>query len=90
MELDEFRSSLDTWLDRHDETLRATHGAGATLDASGRSDGALSLAAGQTLTGSGAVRGNVTVSSGAAFAPGKAAITTVSAGAPAARISAAR
>jgi alkylation response protein AidB-like acyl-CoA dehydrogenase len=32
MELDEFRSSLDTWLDRHDETLRATHGAGATLD----------------------------------------------------------
>ena len=34
MELDEFRSSLDTWLDRHDETLRATHGAGATLDAS--------------------------------------------------------
>jgi alkylation response protein AidB-like acyl-CoA dehydrogenase len=32
MELDEFRASLDAWLDRHDEELRAAPGTDRTLD----------------------------------------------------------
>jgi autotransporter-associated beta strand protein len=44
--------------------------AGATLDATGRTDGTLTLAAGQSLTGNGAVNGNTVVASGATFAPG--------------------
>jgi hypothetical protein len=44
--------------------------AGAVLDASGRSDSRLTLAASQTLVGNGVVNGNVTVGTGAFFAPG--------------------
>jgi autotransporter-associated beta strand protein len=44
--------------------------AGATLDASGRSDGTLTLTNGQTLAGYGTVKGNVIVGNGAALAPG--------------------
>jgi autotransporter-associated beta strand protein len=43
---------------------------GATLDASVRTDGTLTLAARQTLTGNGTVKGNVVVGNGAALAPG--------------------
>ena len=39
------------------------------LDASGRTDGTLTLASGQTLSGVGAVNGNLVVSSGATIAP---------------------
>lgn len=39
------------------------------LDATGRTDGTLTLASGQTLGGIGAVNGNLTVSSGATIAP---------------------
>jgi autotransporter-associated beta strand protein len=45
-------------------------GAGATLDASGRSDGTLTVAEGQTLAGGGTVNGNAVIESGATFAPG--------------------
>jgi len=44
--------------------------AGTMLDASGRSDGTLTLAGGQTLTGNGSIAGNVVVGSGATLAPG--------------------
>jgi autotransporter-associated beta strand protein len=44
--------------------------AGAMLDASGRSDGMLTLVSGQKLAGSGAVGGNVLVGSGAMLLPG--------------------
>lgn len=47
--------------------------AGATLDASQRNDGALTLNAGQTLSGSGTVNGAVTNSVGATIAPGSPA-----------------
>jgi len=43
---------------------------GATLDASGRGDGALTLAGGQELTGNGIVNGNVIIGNGARLAPG--------------------
>ena len=43
---------------------------GATVDASVRTDGALTLATGQTLTGNGTVKGNVVVGNGATLAPG--------------------
>jgi fibronectin-binding autotransporter adhesin len=43
---------------------------GATLDASGRSDGTLALASGQTLKGNGTVVGTMAVGSGATVAPG--------------------
>ncbi len=43
---------------------------GATLDASGRSDGTLTLVAGQTLNGSGAINGNLTNGPGATVSPG--------------------
>jgi autotransporter-associated beta strand protein len=45
-------------------------GSGATLDASARTDGKLTLAAGQTLTGNGTVNGNVVIVNGATLAPG--------------------
>jgi len=45
-------------------------GPGGTLDASGRSDGTLTLAGGQTLAGNGTVKGNVVVGSGATLGPG--------------------
>jgi autotransporter-associated beta strand protein len=54
-----------------------TIAAGALLDASGRSDGTLSLVAGQTLTGSGSVKGNVMASPGATVTPG-ASVGTLS------------
>lgn len=44
--------------------------AGATLDASGRSDATLTLAGGQTLSGGGTVNATTIVSSGATLAPG--------------------
>jgi autotransporter-associated beta strand protein len=44
--------------------------AGATLDASDRDDGTLTLAGGQTLTGGGTIAGKVIVGSGATLAPG--------------------
>lgn len=44
--------------------------AGATLDASARADGRLTVVAGQSLVGNGAVNGNVTVVAGATLAPG--------------------
>jgi len=47
-----------------------TLASGATLGASGRSDGTLTLAAGQTLTGNGTVSGTLTISSGSIVAPG--------------------
>jgi autotransporter-associated beta strand protein len=43
---------------------------GATLDASGRSDGTLALAASQTLTGNGTVSGTLAISAGSTVAPG--------------------
>jgi len=46
--------------------------ASATLDASGRPDHTLALAAGQTLQGSGTVNGNLTVGINAAVSPGGA------------------
>jgi autotransporter-associated beta strand protein len=45
-------------------------GAGAILDASSRSDGRLTVAAGQTLAGNGGLNGNVTLAAGAILAPG--------------------
>jgi autotransporter-associated beta strand protein len=47
-----------------------TVASGATLDASGRSDGTLALAAGQTLAGNGAVSGTLAISTGSVIAPG--------------------
>jgi len=47
-----------------------TVASGATLDASGRTDGTLTLANGQTLGGSGTLNGNVIVLNGATLAPG--------------------
>jgi alpha-galactosidase len=47
-----------------------TVAAGATLDATGRTDQTLTLASGQTLTGLGLVNGNAVVGSGATLAPG--------------------
>jgi autotransporter-associated beta strand protein len=44
--------------------------AGAVLDASGRGDARLTVAAGQSLMGNGAVKGNATISAGAFLAPG--------------------
>ncbi|GEM_PF-3311566 len=44
--------------------------AGATLNASGRTDGSLSLSSGQTLTGSGTVVGLLSVGSGSTVSPG--------------------
>lgn len=44
--------------------------AGATLDASGRNDGALTVGRGQTLAGSGTVNGDAVIGSGATLAPG--------------------
>jgi poly(beta-D-mannuronate) lyase len=49
---------------------------GATLDASGRSDGTLSLANGQTLTGNGTLNGSVVVSNGT-LSPGTNSIGTL-------------
>jgi fibronectin-binding autotransporter adhesin len=46
--------------------------AGATLDASGRTDGTLRLALGQTLSGFGTVLGKVLVTNGATLSPGSA------------------
>ena len=43
---------------------------GATLDATGRSDGTLTLAAGQTLNGNGTVKGTLAVSANSTLAPG--------------------
>jgi fibronectin-binding autotransporter adhesin len=51
--------------------------AGATLDASGRSDGTLTLVNGQRLTGGGAVGGNVIVGPGAMLSPGSGLGTLV-------------
>jgi autotransporter-associated beta strand protein len=45
---------------------------GATLDASGRTDGQLTLNSGQTLTGTGSINGNVMISPGATISPGSA------------------
>ena len=45
-------------------------GSGATLDASGRNDGTLTLAAGQILSGNGAITGNLTNVLRATVAPG--------------------
>jgi autotransporter-associated beta strand protein len=50
-----------------------TVAAGATLDASGRTDGTLTLASGQTLNGFGTVKGVLTVTSFSTVAPGSAA-----------------
>ncbi len=47
-----------------------TVASGATLDASQRSDGTLTVVSGQELTGDGTVKGNVIVSAGATLAPG--------------------
>jgi autotransporter-associated beta strand protein len=47
--------------------------AGATLDASARSDSTLTLASGQTLFGEGSLVGNLTVSSNATVSPGVSA-----------------
>ena len=47
-----------------------TDGVATRLDASGRTDGTLTLAAGQTLQGIGAVTGNLTVSPNATLSPG--------------------
>ena len=47
-----------------------TIASGATLDASGRSDGTVALGAGQTLTGNGTVAGTVAISAGSTVAPG--------------------
>jgi len=47
-----------------------TVAAGAILDASGRADGALTLADGQMLNGGGTLNGNVVVGSNATLAPG--------------------
>ncbi|MBU6410403.1 MAG: hypothetical protein KGR98_08440, partial [Verrucomicrobia bacterium] len=52
-----------------------TIAAGATLDASQRSDATLALAWGQTLTGNGTLNGNVIVGNGATLAPGGALST---------------
>jgi autotransporter-associated beta strand protein len=49
--------------------------AGAALDTSARTDGALPLADGQTLLGEGTVRGSVTVQSNATLSPGPSAGT---------------
>lgn len=43
---------------------------GALFDVSGRTGGGLTLGSGQTVTGSGSVKGNLTLTSGAALAPG--------------------
>jgi poly(beta-D-mannuronate) lyase len=51
-------------------SLLITVAAGATFDASARSDGTLTLNNGQTLAGSGTVKGNVIVGNGAMLAPG--------------------
>ena len=51
--------------------------AGATLDASGRTDGTLRLANGQTLAGFGTVLGKVTVTNGAIIAPGGTVVGTL-------------
>jgi autotransporter-associated beta strand protein len=50
-----------------------TVAAGATVDASGRTDGTLTLASGQTLNGFGTVKGVLTVTSFSTVAPGSAA-----------------
>jgi hypothetical protein len=47
-----------------------TDGAAVRLDASGRADDTLTLAAGQTLQGIGAVQGNLTVNANAILSPG--------------------
>ena len=55
--------------------------AGATLSASGRLDGTLTLAAGQTLGGNGTVAGNLVVGAGATVSPGSSiGVLTVSNG----------
>ena len=54
-----------------------TVAAGATVDASARTDGTLTLASGQTLNGSGTVKGVLTVASLATVAPGSAAVLGV-------------
>ncbi len=50
---------------------------GATLDASGRSDGTLRVAGGQTLAGFGAVAGKVVITNNGVIAPGGSAIGTL-------------
>ncbi len=50
-----------------------TMAAGATVDASGRTDGTLTLASGQVLNGFGTVKGVLTVASTSTVAPGSAA-----------------
>jgi autotransporter-associated beta strand protein len=50
-----------------------TVAAGATVDASARTDGTLTLSSGQTLNGSGTVKGVLTVTSFSTVAPGSAA-----------------
>jgi autotransporter-associated beta strand protein len=44
--------------------------AGALLDVSGRSGGAVTLASGQTLSGGGSIKGNLALASGAMLSPG--------------------
>ncbi len=56
-----------------DGSTNITVSAGATLDASGRSDTTLTLTNGQRLQGSGTVLGNLTLASGATIAPGSTA-----------------
>jgi hypothetical protein len=47
-----------------------TDGASVRLDASGRTDGTLTLAAGQTMQGNGAVQGNLIINANAILSPG--------------------
>ena len=54
---------------------------GATLDASGRTDGALNVAPGQTLMGYGTVLGKVSITNGATVAPGQTVPGTLTTGA---------
>jgi autotransporter-associated beta strand protein len=55
------------------QTPVITVAAGATLDASGRTDGTLTLSGGQTLNGFGTVTGMLTVTGSSTVAPGSAA-----------------
>ena len=48
-----------------------TVASGATIDATGRSDGTFALAAGQTLAGNGSVSGTLAISADSTVAPGK-------------------
>jgi autotransporter-associated beta strand protein len=53
-----------------DNSLAITINNGTTLDASGRSDSQLTLAAGQALGGKGLLKGNAAIGNGAKLAPG--------------------